>query len=191
MYAMLLTTTVLAVHRDSEHRFSKQSIDSIELQQDLGVVGDAHWGRTVQHRSRVKANPDQPNLRQVHLISSSLFAHVADLGFDVQAGELGENITLAEAPNLSWYDLIRLPVDTQLLFSKEPILQLTGLRNPCVQIDDFQKGLFSAMLDKTPYGQIVRKTGVMAIVVQGGRVQTGDTVTVKLPPTPHRRMDRV
>lgn len=188
---MLLTTTVLAVHRDSEHRFSKQSMDSIELEQDLGVVGDAHWGHTVQHHSRIKANPNQPNLRQVHLISSSLFAHAADLGFDVQAGELGENITLAEAPKLGWHDLIRLPVDTQLLFSQGALLQLTGLRNPCAQIDDFQKGLFPAMLDKTHDGQIVRKTGVMAIVVQGGRVQAGDTVTVKLPPTPHRKMDRV
>ena len=188
---MTITTTVQAVHRDSEHRFSKQQVDQIVLQPGLGVVGDAHFGTTVQHRSRVKANPNQPNLRQVHLISADLFAHVASLGFAVQAGQLGENITLAAAPGLGWLDLISLPVDTQLHFAQGPVLQLTGLRNPCVQIDDFQKGLFAAMLDKTADGQLVRKTGVMAIVLQGGTVQAGDTVTVQLPPTPHRAMDRV
>ncbi len=184
-------TTVQAVHQDSEHRFSKQAVPAIALQAGLGVVGDAHYGSTVQHRSRVKANPHQPNLRQVHLISADLFAHVADLGFSVQAGQLGENITLAAAPNLGWHDLISLPVDTQLHFAQGPMLQLTGLRNPCVQIDDFQPGLFAAMLGKTADGQLVRKTGVMAIVLQSGHVQAGDAVTVQLPPTPHRAMERI
>lgn len=186
-----LTTTVLAVHRDGEHRFSKQAVDALTLQTGLGVVGDAHWGATVQHRSRVKANPHQPNLRQVHLISASLFEHVATLGFTVQAGQLGENITLADAQGLGWYDLIRLPVDTLLQCAQGPVLQLTGLRNPCVQIDNFQPGLFAAMLGQTSEGQLLRKTGVMATVLQGGVVQTGDTIHIQLPPAPHRPMDRV
>ena len=186
-----LSTTVQAVHQDSQHRFSKQAVPAIVLEAGLGVVGDAHYGATVQHRSRVKANPDQPNLRQVHLICADLFAHVATLGFQIAAGQLGENITLAAAPSLAWHDLISLPADTQLHFAQGPVLQLTGLRNPCVQIDDFQKGLFAAMLGKTADGQLVRKTGVMAFVLQGGRVQAGDNVSVELPPVPHRAMERV
>ena len=186
-----LTTTVQAVHRDSSHRFSKQAVGAITLQAGLGVEGDAHWGATVQHRSRVKANPHQPNLRQVHLISADLFAHLATQGFGVHAGQLGENITLAAAPGLGWHDLITLPVDTCLHFAQGPVLQLTGLRNPCVQIEQFQKGLFAAMLDKTADGQLLRKTGVMAIVLQGGAVQAGDGITIQPPPAPHRPMDRV
>ncbi len=186
-----LTTTVQAVHQDSDHRFSKQAVPTIVLQSGLGVVGDAHYGAKVQHRSRVKANPDQPNLRQVHLISANLFAHLATLGFQLQAGQLGENITLTDTADLDWHALISLPVDTQLNFAKGPVLQLTGLRNPCVQIDNYQKGLLAAMLDKTADGQWVRKTGVMAVVLQGGTVQAGDRVTVQLPAAPHRPMERV
>ncbi|MEG1203421.1 MAG: MOSC domain-containing protein [Comamonas sp.] len=187
----MLNTTVQAVHRDSQHRFSKQAVPAIVLEPGLGVVDDAHHGATVQHRSRVKANPHQPNLRQVHLISADLFAHLTMQGFRVTAGQLGENITLATAHGLGWRELICLPVDTQLQFTQGPVLRLTGLRNPCVQIDNFQKGLFAAMLDKTPDGQQVRKTGVMAVVLQGGIVQAGDTVTVQLPSAPHRAMERV
>ena len=124
-----LTTTVAAVHRDAEHRFSKQRVASIELQAGIGVVGDAHWGRTVQHRSRVRVDASQPNLRQVHLISESLFAHLQDLGFEIAPGELGENITLATADGLDWRELISLPVGTLLHFERGPLLQLTGLRN--------------------------------------------------------------
>ena len=184
-------TTVSAVHRDAQHRFSKTMVDCIALQTGLGVVGDAHHGRTVQHRSRVKANPNQPNLRQIHLISESLFMHVADQGFEVRAGQLGENITLADAPGWQWHDLIALPLGTELHFAQGPVLQLTGLRNPCVQIENFQSGLFSAMLDKTAQGELIRKTGVMAIVLQGGAVQAGDSVRLLLPPLPHQPMERV
>lgn len=182
---------VLAVHRDSGHRFSKTTVDTIELQAGLGVAGDAHRGRTVQHRSRVKANPDQPNLRQVHLISQSLFTHVAGQGFEVRPGQLGENITLATAPGWQRHELIALPVGTELHFSQGPVVQLTGLRNPCVQIDDFQPGLFAAMLEKDAQGRLIRKTGVMAVVLQGGLVQAGDTVTQRLPTLPHQAMERV
>ena len=187
----LLTTTVLAVHRDSEHRFSKQAAEAIVLQAGLGVVGDAHWGRTVQHRSRVKADPSQPNLRQVHLISAALFTHLAPQGFVLAPGMLGENITLADAPGLGWQDVIALPVDTQLHFAQGPVIQLTGLRNPCVQIDTFQPGLFAALLDRTAQDELVRKAGVMAVVHTGGPVAPGSHVTVVLPPEPHRPMERI
>lgn len=191
MQSTPLSATVLAVHRDGEHRFSKTTVDAIELQTGLGVAGDAHRGRTVQHRSRVKANPDQPNLRQVHLVSQSLFTHVAEQGFEVRPGQLGENITLAAAPGWQWNELIALPAGTELHFAQGPVLQLTGLRNPCVQIDDFQPGLFAAMLDKDGQGRLIRKTGVMAVVLQGGAVQAGDAVTRQLPPPPHQAMERV
>ena len=192
-----LHTTVLAVHRDDTHRFSKPAVAQITLLPGLGVEGDAHCGRTVQHRSRVKANPHQPNLRQVHLITASLFAHVAALGFSVAPGQLGENITLASAPGLQWDELIALPMGTRLQFTTPDAhtppaeVELTGLRNPCVQIDDFQPGLFAALLDRTAQGDLMRKAGVMAVVHTGGPVAPGSHVTVVLPPEPHRPMERI
>jgi len=190
-------TTVLAVHRDDTHRFSKPAVAQITLLPGLGVEGDAHCGRTVQHRSRVKVNPHQPNLRQVHLITASLFEHVAALGFSVAPGQLGENITLASAPGLQWDELIALPVGTRLCFTAPDAhtppaeVELTGLRNPCVQIDDFQPSLFAALLDRTAQGDLVRKAGVMAVVHTGGQVAPGSHVTVVLPPEPHRPMERI
>jgi MOSC domain-containing protein YiiM len=185
------TTTVLAVHRDAEHRFSKQRMPAIKLEAGLGVVGDAHWGRKVQHRSRVKADPGQPNLRQVHLISAALFDHLRDLDHTIAPGELGENITLADADGLGWRELIGLPVGTQLHFAQGPVLQLTGLRNPCVQIESHQRGLLAAMRGRDAQGLPVRKAGVMSVVLTGGDVRAGDAVTVELPPPPHIAMERV
>jgi MOSC domain-containing protein YiiM len=189
--ASTTATTAAAVHRDAEHRFSKQRAASIVLEEGRGVVGDAHWGRTVQHRSRVKADPTQPNLRQVHLVSASLLAHLAEQGFAVAPGELGENITLADAPGLAWDELIALPVGTRLRFARGPVVELTGLRNPCAQIDAFQSGLLAAMLGRTAEGALVRKTGVMSVVLAGGEVAEGDAVQVELPPLPHRAMEKV
>ena len=192
-----LHTTVLAVHRDDTHRFSKPAVAQITLLPGLGVEGDAHCGRTVQHRSRVKANPHQPNLRQVHLITASLFEHVAALGFSVAPGQLGENITLASAPGLQWDALIALPMGTRLQFTTPDAhtppaeVELTGLRNPCAQIDAFQSGLLAAMLGRTAEGALVRKTGVMSVVLAGGEVAEGDAVQVELPPLPHRAMEKV
>jgi MOSC domain-containing protein YiiM len=199
-----LHTTVLAVHRDDTHRFSKPAVAQITLLPGLGVEGDAHCGRTVQHRSRVKANPHQPNLRQVHLVTASLFEHVAALGFRVAPGQLGENITLASAPGLQWDELIALPVGTRVVFgpyvsetsgavddAPHAVLELTGLRNPCVQIEQFQPGLLAAMLAHDPQGALVRKAGVMAVVLAGGVVAPGTSVTFELPPLPHRPMERV
>lgn len=186
-----LHTTVLAVHRDAEHQFSKETVPSIVLEAGLGVAGDAHHGRTVQHRSRAKADPDQPNLRQVHLIAASLLDHLLKQDFVVAAGELGENITLQSAPGLSWRDLIALPRGTQLHFTQGAVVELTGLRNPCIQMDRFQRGLMAAMLDKDASGNLVRKTGVMGIVLAGGTVAGGDAVQVRLPALPHQAMECV
>lgn len=85
--------TVISVSKSDEHTFSKQVLHSITLIAGDGVEGDAHCGKTVQHRSRVKADPTQPNLRQVHLIHSELFEELKEQGFDVAAADLGENIT--------------------------------------------------------------------------------------------------
>ncbi|MET0209683.1 MAG: MOSC domain-containing protein [Burkholderiaceae bacterium] len=186
-----LHATVLAVHRDAEHQFSKETVPSIALEAGLGVVGDAHHGRTVQHRSRRKVDPHQPNLRQVHVITASLLDHLVERGFAVAAGELGENITLRSAPGLAWNDLIALPVGTQLHFAQGAVVELTGLRNPCSQIDRLQRGLMAAMLDKDSDGHVIRKTGVMGVVLTGGTVAGGDTVRIQWPPLPHRPMERV
>jgi MOSC domain-containing protein YiiM len=176
---------VIAVARDDRHRFSKRRVDAVLLIAGLGVEGDAHLGETVQHRSRVAVDPDQPNLRQVHLIHLELLDELAGKGFAVGPAELGENVTTRGI------DLLALPRGALLRLGEEAIIEVTGLRNPCGQIDDFQPGLLKAVLDKGPAGEIIRKSGVMAIVQRGGEVRPGDTIRVELPPQPHVPLDRV
>ena len=177
--------TVVAVSRDGDHRFSKPQTQEILLLAGLGVHGDAHAGTTVQHRSHVAADPTQPNLRQVHLIHAELFAELAAQGFDVQPGQLGENITTR---NL---DLLALPCGAQLRIGPEAVVEVTGLRNPCSQINTFQPRLLNAVLGRDGNGEVVRRAGIMGIVVTGGRVMPGDGIVVRLPAEPHRALERV
>jgi len=176
---------VVSVSVSSDHVFSKQTEPSITLIAGLGVQGDAHCGVTVKHRSRVAKDPSQPNLRQVHLIHSELFAELAAKGFRVSAGQMGENITTADI------DLLALPVDTVLHIGEQVSLRLTGLRNPCAQLDGYQQGLTAAVLDRAADGQVVRKAGVMSVVLTGGVVRAGDAIRVSLPEGEHRAMERV
>lgn len=177
--------TVVAVAKDKTHRFSKHLAPEILLVEGLGVEGDAHQGFTVKHRSRVATDPTQPNLRQVHLIHSELLEEVAAKGYQVQPAELGENITTAGV------NLLALPEGSMLHIGSEVELIVTGLRNPCAQIDRFQKGLLSAVLDKSADGQLVRKAGIMAIVKTGGLVRKGDKIEVIEPPLPHKPLKPV
>jgi MOSC domain-containing protein YiiM len=180
-----MTGTILAVSRDATHRFSKPPCPEIRLLAGLGVEGDAHLGVTVQHRSRVAADPTQPNLRQLHLIQAELFAELAAAGFAVAPGQLGENVTT------SGLDLLALPRGTRLHLGQGAIVEVTGLRNPCAQIDRFQPGLMAAVLGRDIKGGLVRKAGIMAIVLAGGTLRPGDPVRAELPPLPHHRLERV
>ncbi|WP_431912325.1 MOSC domain-containing protein [Nonomuraea jabiensis] len=177
--------TVTAVSSSGEHSFSKPNRESITLLAGLGVEGDAHAGVTVKHRSRVAQDPTQPNLRQVHLIHEELFAEVGRAGFTVSPGELGENITT------QGLDLLGLPVGTLLRIGEEAVVELTGLRNPCVQIDGFQNGLLKQVVGRDEAGHLVRRAGVMSVVRTGGVVRPGDVIRVELPAEPHRPLDRV
>lgn len=176
---------VVSVSCDGAHRFSKQPVEAIRLIAGLGVEGDAHRGKTVQHRSRVAVDPAQPNLRQVHLLPGELIDELVDQGFDVKAADLGENITTRGI------DLVNLPRGTMLHLGREAIIEVTGLRNPCGQIEQFRPGMLKAVLGKGPDGAIVRKAGVMAIVIRGGDIAVGDEVRVELPPQPHLSLQRV
>ncbi|MEU6083110.1 MOSC domain-containing protein [Streptomyces sp. NPDC047108] len=176
---------VTAVSRSGDHDFSKPTQSSIRLLAGLGVEGDAHLGVTVQHRSRVAQDPTQPNLRQVHLIHEELFAEVARAGFEVLPGQLGENVTTAGI------DLLALPVGTLLRLGGEAVVEVTGLRNPCLQIDMFRDGLLKQVVGRDEDGGIVRKSGIMGIVITGGEVRPGDPVAVDLPRGPHRPLERV
>ncbi|MGP3952906.1 MOSC domain-containing protein [Streptomyces sp. 7N604] len=177
--------TVTAVSRSRDHDFSKRTRESIRLVAGLGVDGDAHLGVTVQHRSRVAQDPTQPNLRQVHLIHEELFAEVREAGFEVGPGRLGENITTAGI------DLLALPTGTLLRLGAEAVVEVTGLRNPCLQIDTFQDGLLKQVVGRDEDGRLVRKAGIMGIVVTGGEVRAGDAIGVELPAEPHRPLERV
>lgn len=176
---------VVAVSLSPTHTFSKQNQASIRLLAGLGVEGDAHMGKTVKHRSRVAADPTQPNLRQVHLIHSELLSELRQRNFIVEPGQLGENILTADI------DLLSLPTGTRLKIGPEAVVEITGLRNPCAQIDNFQKGLQAAVLDRDEQGNLIRKAGVMAIVLQSGEVKPNDPIQVELPPEPHRPLERV
>ncbi|MCC6720134.1 MAG: MOSC domain-containing protein [Acetobacteraceae bacterium] len=175
-----MAATILAVARNPRHRFSKPVCDAITLLEGLGVEGDAHAGVTVRHRSRVARNPAQPNLRQVHLIHAELFAELAAAGFSIAPGDMGENVTT------SGIDLLALPVGAILRLGEAAEIAITGLRNPCVQLDHFTPGLMAATLGHDAGGNLVRKAGVMATVRRGGVVRAGDAIAVVLPPAPHR-----
>lgn len=177
--------SVEAVHLSPGHTFSKPSSVSITLVAGLGVEGDAHNGVTVKHRSRVARDPNQPNLRQVHLIHAELHDELRARGFTVAPGDMGENVTTRGI------DLLGLPVGAILRLGPSAAVEVTGLRNPCAQLDDFQPGLMAAVLDRTPEGELVRKAGIMAIVLDPGRVQPGDGITVELPGGPHRPLQPV
>ena len=169
-----MTPTVLAVHLSPTHSFSKRTALSIRLIAGLGVEGDAHAGETVKHRSRVARDPTPPNLRQVHLIHAELLDELNARGFTVKPGDLGENITMRGL------DLLGLPTGTMLTIGTA-VIKVTGLRNPCVQLDRFQQGLMQATLDRDTNGNLIRKAGVMGVVLAGGDVQPGDGVQVQIP----------
>lgn len=181
---MTVGGVVAAVSRAPTHDFSKLTRDRIRLLAGLGVEGDAHLGRTVQHRSRVARDPTRPNLRQVHLIHGELHDELAARGFTITPGAMGENITTRGV------ELLGLPAGARLILGERAIVEVTGLRNPCVQLDGFRPGLMAAVLDRDEDG-LVRKAGVMAVVLAGGDVAAGDAVSVQLPPSPHARLEPV
>lgn len=176
---------VEAVSRRRGHAVSKHPQLSIRLLAGLGVEGDAHCGATVKHRSRVRQNPDQPNLRQVHLIHGELHDELRQAGFEVGPGEMGENVTTRGV------DLLGLPRGTRLRLGADAVVEITGLRNPCSQLDGLRPGLMAATLGRDEAGNLVRKAGVMAVVLEGGAVQPGDRLAVELPSGPHEPLDRV
>lgn len=174
------TGVVTAVSRSTDHTFSKHREEHIRLLAGLGVAGDAHAGRTVQHRSRVARDPTQPNLRQVHLIHAELHEELRAAGYSVDAGAMGENITTRGVP------LLALSTGTHLRIGAAAVVEVTGLRNPCHQLDDFASGLLKAVLYRDADGALVRRAGVMGVVVTGGDVGPGDPVHVVPPAGPHQ-----
>jgi MOSC domain-containing protein YiiM len=176
---------VEAVHRSASHTLSKSGQPSIRLVTGLGVEDDAHMGATVKHRSRVARDPSQPNLRQVHLIHAELHDELRAGGFRIQAGDMGENITTRGV------DLLGLPVGTRLHLGVQAVVEITGLRNPCAQLDGLQPGLMAAVLDRDAQGNLVRKAGVMGVVLAGGEIRPTDAIRVELPPEPRRPLEPV
>jgi MOSC domain-containing protein YiiM len=175
--------SVVAVSRARGHRFTKPNEMSIRLLEGLGVEGDAHMGVTVQHSYHMRKNPLAPNLRQVHLIHAELFDELAAAGFDVKPGEIGENVTTRGIA------LLDLPTGARLRIGAA-VVEITGLRNPCSQIDKFQPGLLAQLIDRK--GAFARvKSGVMGIVIAGGDIAPGDAIAVELPPQPHRPLEKV
>jgi MOSC domain-containing protein YiiM len=176
---------VTAVSRDATHTFVKPNQGSIRLVTGLGVEGDAHLGETVKHRSRVARDPTQPNLRQVHLVHAELHDELRAAGFAISAGQIGENVTTRGL------DLLGLPTGTRLHLGDTAVVEVTGLRNPCRQLDQFQPGLMAATLGRDEHGNLIRKAGIMSIVLADGEVRPGDVIRVELPPGPPRPLEPV
>src|SRR5580704_13851538 len=177
--------TVIAVSRSADHNFSKPIEGSIRLLKGLGVEGDAHLGVTVKHRSRVAKDPTVPNLRQVHLIHAELIDELEAAGFCLWPGAMGENVTTRNV------DLLGLPTGTKLHLGGEAVVEVTGLRNPCRQLNDFQPGLMNATLDRDADGNLIRKAGIMGVVRAGGDIRPGDRIEVELPAEPRRKLEPV
>lgn len=176
---------VAAVCASGSHSFSKPCADRIKLLAGLGVEGDAHAGKMVKHRSRVAADPTQPNLRQVHLIAEEMHDELRQQGFRVGPGIMGENITTRGV------NLLTLPRGAQLHLGDEAIIEVTGLRNPCRQLNHYQVGLMNAVLERDEDGNLIRKAGIMGVVLASGAVKPGDRISMKLPPPPFENLERV
>lgn len=176
---------IVAVCRSGAHTMSKPLVQAVFLRTGLGVEGDAHAGETVKHRSRVRANPAAPNLRQVHLIHAELFDELARRGFAVTPGLMGENVTTRGI------DLLALPRGTRLRLGEAAVVEVTGLRNPCLQLDGLQPGLMEAVLDRSQPGVLIRKAGIMAVVVADGPISAGDPVIAEMPERPHEALKPV
>ncbi len=176
---------VMAVSRSPSHSFTKPNADAIRLVAGLGVDGDAHQGATVKHRSRLERFGHLPNLRQVHLIHAELFDELRGTGFAVSAGQMGENVTTEGV------DLLGLPTGARLHLGPDAVVEVTGLRNPCRQLDKLKPGLMAATLARDPEDNLIRKAGIMGIVLEGGDVREGDPIRVELPPPPHRKLEPV
>ena len=176
---------VVAVSRSATHTLSKPAEESVRLLAGFGVEGDAHAGATVKHRSRVARDPGRPNLRQVHLIHAELHDELQVAGFAISAGQMGENITTRGI------DVLALPAGTRLHLGESAVVEITGLRNPCAQLDRIQPGLMAAVLDRDADGNLIRKAGVMGIIVAGGEVRPDDPIRVELPPEPHQPLTPV
>lgn len=177
--------TVAAVSRSPTHTLTKQTTENIRLVAGLGVDGDAHQGVTVKHRSRLAKFGHMPNLRQVHLIHAELFDELSKTGFDVSPGQMGENVTTRGV------DLLGLPTGARLHLGNDAVVEVTGLRNPCRQLEKIQPGLMAATLAHDAEGNLVRKAGIMGIVLEGGEVGEGDPIRIELPPTPHQKLEPV
>ena len=180
-----MTGVVLSVSLRAGHFFSKDIAPRIRLVEGRGVEGDAHFGESVQHRSRVRADPSQPNLRQAHLIHVELFEELRAKGFEIAPGDLGENITT------QGLNLLDLPTGAVLRIGETARVQITGLRNPCRQIDAFREGLMAAVLERAPDGRLLRKAGVMGVILADGVVSPGDAISVEWPGGPHRPLEPV
>ncbi|MEH6401923.1 MAG: MOSC domain-containing protein [Sneathiella sp.] len=179
------TGTVVAVSTSRSHTFKKQVVENITLREGHGVIGDAHMGETVKHRSRVAVDPTQLNLRQVHLIHEELLVELRLQGFEVGPGALGENILTQNI------DLLSLPKDTILRIGGSAVVQITGLRNPCKQLDNYQLGLTKAVLARDEKGNLIRKAGIMGVVLSDGEVSPLDTIQIEFPLAPHQKLEPV
>jgi MOSC domain-containing protein YiiM len=177
--------TVIAVCSKETHGVRKLQRAAVKLVVNHGVEGDYHAGALVRHRSRVARDPQQPNLRQVHLMHAELFDELSAIGIDVAPGDMGENITTRGLP------ILDLTPGTRLHLGDSAIVEITGCRNPCAQLNDIDQRLLAQVAQKAADGSIIRKAGIMGIVIVGGVVRPGDAIRVEAPANTSARLEPV
>jgi MOSC domain-containing protein YiiM len=180
-----MTPQVTSVSLNPLHTFSKRPVPEIRILAHHGVEGDAHAGEKVQHLYRVRKNPNAPNLCQVHLIAEEFLEELRTQNFPIEPGQLGENIIVRSL------DLCSLSVGATLRLGSDALIEITGLRDPCNQLNTLRPGLMKACLARSLDGTLIRKAGVMAIALVSGSVRPGDPIHLTLPPHPHRPMGPV
>ena len=177
---------VMAVSLAAQHGFAKQPQACIRLLAGEGVEGDAHRGTTVQHLYQVRRDPSKPNLCQVHLFAAEKLGELAAAGYPLGPGEIGENVLTCGV------DLLALPRGTRVRLGAQAVVEITGLRTPCSQIDGYRTGLQKLLWGpRDAKGKRERRAGVMAVVVTGGEVLPGDPLVVELPLEPHQPLGPV
>ena len=170
-----ITPRVVAVNSKDTPGVGKIPRDAVTLIANHGIEGDYHAGPDVRHRSRAAKDPQQPNRRQVHLMHSELFDDLAPLGIKVTPGAMGENITTRGLA------LLDLAPGTKLRLGDTAVIEITGCRNPCNQLDAVDERLLAQVALKAGDGSIIRKAGIMAVVLAGGVVRPGDAISVEAP----------
>ena len=141
---------VIAVCSSKTKGVRKENIREGELQQEYGLIGDAH--------------ADSAWHRQVSLLASESIDKMKKMGYEVGPGDFAENITC------EGIELFTLPIGTRLSVGDKAILEVTQIGKECHA---------GCAIFKLTGKCIMPKEGIFARVITGGQVKTGDSIEIE------------